>query len=316
MRSVTFALALSGGVLAGGLTSAHAATLSATELLQQFNLITTGDVTGTGGFHADGRVLAGGNYTVGAGSVVFMNGKGAASDFDELIVAGTVANQVHLNNGGDAAVGGGKANVNLNGGGAKVDYTAASAPHDYAKVLSDYSKTLSGLDASEGVKRQENKFDVSGVTGPTAVINLKEADITAQRDFNFTFGAADWIVLNILATDDDKAFQMNSVKVQPGAATASKVIWNFIGFDSVTFDGLFQGTILADGALVKTLAGNIEGSVFAGGFDGRSELHYIGLGELPHQDVSPAPVPLPAAAPLLLAGIAALAALRRRRKAA
>ena len=314
MRLMAFALTLSGGVLAGGLSPAHAAPLSATELLQQYNLITTGDVTGTSGFHVDGRVLAGGDWKVDAWSVVHMNGKGAASDFDEFVVAGTVANPVHLNNGGSAAVGGGKANVNLNGGGTATDYTAASAPQGYGQVLSDYATGLSGLAASEGVTRNENKFDVSGVAGSTAVINLKEADITAQRDFNFIFGAADWIVLNILATDTDKAFQMNNVKVQPGHATASKVIWNFIGFETVTFDGLFQGTILADGAKVTTLAGNIEGSVFASAFEGKSELHYMGVGELPH-DNGPAPIPLPTSAPLLLAGIGALAALRRRKAA-
>ncbi|MFC3631884.1 collagen-binding domain-containing protein [Paracoccus angustae] len=93
------------GCLVSQVSVGEAATLGATDLLKQFNLITKGDVTGSAGFHADGRVLAGGDYKVQAGSVVYMNAKGDVSDFDELIVRGNVEALIHVNQGGNAVAG-------------------------------------------------------------------------------------------------------------------------------------------------------------------------------------------------------------------
>ncbi|WP_146038758.1 collagen-binding domain-containing protein [Paracoccus sp. SY] len=313
--------------LLGAVSSGEAATLSATDLLKQFNLITKGDVTGSAGFHVDGRVLVGGDYKVELGSVVYMNGKGDASDFDEFVVKGRVDAQVHVNGGGNAAVGQGLDKLNMNGGGSKSAYAEGSAPSGHVQALSNYAGDLASMAASTtGIVRQgsvhdlTNTYNISGLLNGIGVLSLTEADIRADRDFVFNLGSdVDWVVVNVRATEADKTFRLGSTfKAQQGGSTASKVLWNFIGFEDVIFDAQFSaGAILADGSRVTTTAGNIEGSVFSDRFHGLSELHFTGLGDgpLPGDEVQqPAPVPLPAGMPLLLSGFGLLRYWAQRRK--
>lgn len=308
-----------------GMSQAEAASLGATDLLKQFNLITTGDVTGASGGHIHGRALVGGNFS--GVSEVFSHGDGEASDFAALTVAGNVTSKVRVLKDGDAVVGGGLDKVEVNSGASKSTFGEGSAPAGYAKILSDYTKTLALMDASaSGVKREgsahdkTNTYNISGVENGIGVLTLTEADIRKDRDFVFKLGAdVDWVVVNVLATDSDRIFDLGSTfKAQQNASIVNKVLWNFVGFEGVIFDARFSaGAILADGAKVTTTSGDIEGSVFAASFEGKSQLHYIGLndGPLPGDDIDqPAPVPLPAAMPLMLAGLGAFAALRRRRK--
>ncbi len=323
-----FFAAASVGCILGAVSAGEAATLGATDLLRQFNLVTKGDVTGSSGFHVDGRALVGGDYKAQAGSVVYMNGKGDASDHDEFIVKGRVQSQVHVNRGGNAAVGQGLDKLNMNGGGSKSAFAESSAPAGHVQTLSNYAATLGSMAASSsGVVRQgsvhdrTNTYAISGQLDGIGVLSLTEADIRADRDFNFNLGSdVDWVVVNVRATQTDKTFRLGSTfKAQQGASTASKVVWNFIGFDDVIFDAKFSaGAILADGSRVTTNGGNIEGSVFADRFHGLSELHFTGLGEgrLPGDEVQqPAPVPLPAGMPLLLSGFGLLAWAHRRKRA-
>ncbi len=313
MKVTIYAACLSTTAVFGFCGSAYAGSLSATELLQQFNVITTGNVVSQGGFHVDGRALVGGDYTSN-GDVVYMNGAGTDSGYADLIVQGTLTGAIQVNNGGSVMAASYDTTPKLNGGGSLVAYNTALVPENYGQVLSDYSAFLASQSQSDGVSVDwaNNDFNAKGVTGDTAYFTITESQLATQRDFDFTFGSStDWIVLNIYATEADKDFQLDTAKAQQGLSTMAHVVWNFVGFETVTLDGLYQGTFLADGATIINRGGNIEGSVFAENLISSSEVHANVIGELP--DASTPVVPVPATLPLLLGGIGAIAALRRRK---
>ena len=80
------------------------------------------------------------------------------------------------------------------------------------------------------------------------------------------------------------------------------VLFNFVGYSNVAV-GNWEGSILAPGATVSILSGDINGSVFAGSYVGGGELHndpYTGT--LPPS----VPVPEPPAATLFVGALAML----------
>jgi len=107
-------------------SSAYAAPLTAQQMLQQFNVVVTGDVNSTS--HVDGRSYVGGNV-VGGDYVQHVNDT-PVSAYAGLTVGGKLSGNVHVNglglvtggdvqgitvNSGDSYIGGNASSSNLNG---------------------------------------------------------------------------------------------------------------------------------------------------------------------------------------------------------
>lgn len=100
---------------------AQAIPLTSTDMLQQFNVVVSGNVNSTS--HVDGRTYVGGN--VNGGAYVQHAHKAAASNYAGLTVGGSVSN-VHVNGLG-AVVRGSAANTNVNSGETHVGGTASNS---------------------------------------------------------------------------------------------------------------------------------------------------------------------------------------------
>jgi choice-of-anchor A domain-containing protein len=303
------------GTVLAGVAQASAGTLTATDILKQFNVVTTGNLSTNSDI--EGRTVVGGNLTGGA---TFYNNPGgaAASNFRALTVYGnsTVGNPININNGGGATIQGMAAGlINLNGGGEKSVNGAPAAPlpnfsSTFTAPLQSLVTTLAGMVANSVLPGAStpgfpNNVPIKASAGTgLAVFSITTADLAKYASFSIDLNGRDGAVFNVTGGSyTGMANFLNATSV------ASKVIWNFTDATSLDFQRQWGGTVLARNAAV-TNSTPIEGSLFAASYNGRGELH-----SRPFSATLPAgatEVPEPAGLTLLLAGIFGLVWARRR----
>lgn len=94
---------------------AAAAPLSAADILEQFNLVTFGDLDSTS--EVEGRTLVGGNLKGSSSTFYTRPHQVASSPYGALTVGGNISGGFkNVNGGGDAYVAGNVQNLNMNGG--------------------------------------------------------------------------------------------------------------------------------------------------------------------------------------------------------
>jgi choice-of-anchor A domain-containing protein len=329
-----------------GAGASQAAALSAIEVLQQFNLVTLGDVTTTS--HVDGRSYVGGKLN-GQNAVMGMHPNDTpASAYQALTVVGNVnATQVTAGgmttlgkvsgvivNNGATAIAGNASNSSFNGtGGVYIGGTsngnntnsgtlsasaaatmfATAQSTDFASVLNGASDSLKAL-ASTGstwtVSGNRVTFHAVANAQGVAVFDLSSADeLLGLGEFDFDLGSATSVIFNSDVTTATIAANFIGGGAQ---AVAPKLIWNFYNATSLTINRQFGGSILATDAALTT-RGNIEGGVFVNSLQQFEEIH---LGA--YKGVIPTPpptqqVPEPGTLGLLAAAGLAAAWARRRR---
>ncbi|ENO90385.1 choice-of-anchor A family protein [Thauera linaloolentis] len=334
-----FATAL---LLSGFGFQVQAAPLSATETMQQFNLIVFGSASSSS--HVDGRTYVGGSLS--GGDYGQHLGRMPASPYAGLTVGGSAAN-VNVNGGGisvggslasgninngSAYVGGSVANTNFNGGGAYVggsaanvnfnrgrlsDAPAQSAPEGIEANMRDLSRELSQLSATGStVAFDGNRAVFNAVAGADgiAVFDLSgiDADVFRKGEFLFNTNGADLLVFNV-----DELLLDFSANFLGGSAQGigSRAVWNFYNASNLTIRNQFGGSVLAPNASF-TNYNNIEGTVVVSSLNQRGEVHLQPLNaSLPSARAPLVPpanaVPEPGSFALLLAALGALAVFRR-----
>ncbi len=343
LRHLSTAAALTLG-FAGAAT---AASLTATQTLNQFNLVTLGDATISS--HVDGRSYIGGTLS-GNGAVFAMHANDMpASSYAGLTVAGSASNlnvdaggatvlgslsNANINNGA-VVVGGNASNSNFNGSGGAYVYgsksgvntnsgsmstSAAAARVDvaqstsFASVLGDASanlKTLSSTGSYWNISGGRVTFHAVANSSGLAVFDLSAADsLLSYSEFSFDYGSASTVIFNSGVTSATINANFLGGSAQ---SIGAKTIWNFYQATSLTLNTQFGGSVLATKATL-TNRNNVEGGVYVNKLNQQGEIHSQPFsGTLPTASVTPvSTVPEPDGWALMLAGLAALATVARR----
>ncbi|PIL18993.1 hypothetical protein P775_17215 [Puniceibacterium antarcticum] len=329
-------------VLAAG--NANAAVLTGADLLNQFNVITLGDLDF--GEEIDGRVYVGGNMNVSQTRQVYSKPyRTPASSFDELVVEGNITGEgININNAGDVSVRGSVTNTNLelNGNGTatiggtltakgsqgtKLTGQSGTAgfddrfPTDVAKTMTDLSTSLAAETTTAAPTLTSGgtlEFKASGSLSDVFVFSLAYSDFSnflGSVVQNLNIGGLDGVsaIINVTGVGANNV-SLFGFAGGGNLEAADNVIWNFAdATGTLSIQKQFFGSILAPLANVTNTT-PFEGTLVAKTASLRGEAHVQGYtGTLPTVSA----VPLPAGVALLAFGMAALGVvgLSRRRHA-
>ena len=283
--------------------------MTAKDILSNFNLVTTGNVSTQSDIVGD--AVVGGDLN---GATFFGGGSNVPAS-PTLYVFGKLKGSLNLNARGslydaDAST----PHVNYNGGG-KHYTTLPNSLGYYTDPLTDLSAQLANLTATSGTSFVNGKFNAGSNTG-VVVFEMTGAELArdlVNHDISFTGTGVTSYIINVIGDFTDPSSTHFNVDQEDA-------LFNFEDATTVNL-GQWGASILAPDAAVKiTSGGNIEGSLFAKQFLGGGELHNNNLfnGALPTTALVTAPVPEPSTWAMLIAGFAGLAYLgwRKARKGA
>ncbi|RWR10477.1 collagen-binding domain-containing protein [Paenirhodobacter populi] len=302
MKFTVSGICLAGFMAVGPFGAAQAASLSAVELLQQYNLVVKGDLNSMQ--EVEGNVYIGGNLTGSALQAAFVKAPVPDAGLANVVILGD--NGVTLNiNDPDVTVviGGTNTGVVNEAGTVIVGSTPADLVLDASTVFStldQWSTDLSHL-ATTGTYTEGEQ----GYTFGAGVYNISLDDFRKMA-FTYDLAEGETIVFNVSGTD------LAIHKNWPGVPfeLGRQVVWNFYEAENVSIDAKVIGSVLAPKATLSGFAESLEGSVFALAVNlTNGEIHL----QQPDFDIDTPVVPVPATLPLLIGGLGALAALRRRK---
>jgi choice-of-anchor A domain-containing protein len=279
---------------------------SAQDILSNFNLVTTGNVSTNSDIL--GSAVVGGNF--GGGNPTLFGGSGYSSAPD-LYLYGKLNTGLNLNDGGSIYYAGSVASpkVNFNSGGAfpkGQHYTTLPNPIGYyTNPLADLSTQLSDLTASAGTSVKNGTFNAGSNKG-IVVFDVTgtqlEADLQNSQISFVGTGVTSYIINVTGSFVEPSGTNWN-------AAAQRDALFNFE--DATTVEvGNWKASVLAPDASISILNGYLDGSLFAKSFLGGGELHNDGLfdGALPT-----AAAPEPSTWAMMFAGFAGLGFLGWRR---
>ncbi|RBP07416.1 putative secreted protein with PEP-CTERM sorting signal/choice-of-anchor A domain-containing protein [Roseiarcus fermentans] len=326
-KSICFGAAV--GLTTAVAGPAEAGSLTAQQILSQFNLVTPGSATT--GSNIEGSVAVGGNLN---GSTLFSNSSsGAVLSTPSAYVFGNLTNQNWLNINDPNSAGvptlyyngpvqtnkqgipstPGAPQVNFNGRSTLATIPSGVTISSFTAPLNALETQLAGLTATSDTITNVNNNLTFNVVNQTAVFDLPLSDLLNQNvniGFSGALNADTTIIINV--TGGTTYTQVGNFN--PTAFESEHVIWNFDDFTSLSFKQ-WGGAVLGGDASVSN-SSPIEGFVYAKTYGGQNNgplEYYPFKGQLP---VDPA-VPEPSTWAMLVIGFAgvAFAGLRRGRSA-
>lgn len=280
-------------------TYSHAGSLTLQETLGTFNLVT---LDYSGSQEVEGRAWIGNTLTNTTGQFGF-RAPDDGTGFAELSVDGDLEFST----------------INLAGGADRVDISGSNTfSRANNGVLNTGVTTLPEFDFAAFEAQALNMGALPGATpdlsdqnnkkfGGGGVVTVAGSDLSTGG-YSFDFGAESHMIINVTGTN--VTFGMNPLGATKGQA--SRVVWNFFEATTLRVNAVIAGHIIAPFASASGFNGSTEGSVVAREVRlTNGELHQQEwTGTLPGG--TPTVVPLPAGVVLLIGGLGALAALRRR----
>jgi choice-of-anchor A domain-containing protein len=307
------AVALAAPVFVAALP-AHAAVISANDILDQFNAVVTNNFSTNS--DVEGRLVAG-NIHNGGSSTFYENPNPLSSPsafrgVNALTIQSCPSCNVN-HGGGVNFITSNSGTFNLNGGGSVAQNNPSFAMSDFATPLNSLQTTLAGLTSNSSFSTPNSNslvFDVTPTDG-VAVFDMTAAQLAGgQNDnYNITFAnasAATTIVINVTGSFT----QGGGENFNGDTFLDEHVVWNFENAANVNVKG-WHGAVLAGDATVTNTSA-MEGFLYAENFTGGGELH-----DFPFQGTVPGTVPEPSTWAMMAIGFAGLGFLGlRRRKAA
>jgi choice-of-anchor A domain-containing protein len=171
--------------------------------------------------------------------------------------------------------------------------------------ISSYLSTLKSTGSSVVLSSDGHTATFNAVADARglAVFDLTKIESTIFNsnvtDFKFNMGTATGAVFN--TNDSAISLNVNMNRTDLGG----QLIWNFAGASSVTTTRTMDGQILVADGTFSNLNTNVEGGVYA--------KNIVSTGEI-HQVIFSAPVPEPETYAMLMAGLAVMGAVARRRR--
>lgn len=294
--------------------SAHADTLTASQILNQFNGVVTGNFSTAS--DVEGRLVA--NNLV-KGATFYNNPRNTPSAY-----AAVNAINIQANGGGNVNNGGGvnyvnsnAGHFNLNGGGSIKHGVPTFSMADFATPLNALEGQLAGMSNANGVLNAADPnnftFNLTGNASSTSVFNLTTSQLGSAANINFS-GAAGTVIINVrydgvVGGNGAKAFTING-NFNDNSHMGSHIVWNFVDTTAVNFRGWY-GTVLA-GTSTVSAGSAMNGFLYAANYVGDGELHDRNFaGVLPTS-----PVPEPSSWAMMGVGLAGLMLMRCRQSKA
>jgi hypothetical protein len=336
--------------------SASASPLDAASLMANYNLITSGNATTNGDIEgamivggnftgAAGTANLFNNATrLPAGKTSYIYGANSSQinvdNAGSLYVGGSNSGNINLNGPGNLQIGGANsATINGSAGG-KVAIAGANSgtvqnatflpgnastivppfvKADVIVALTGYSATLAALSSNGSITTGANSLTFSHAGSGQAVFSITAADLAADlTNANMAFLLGDPSASVIVNVDLQGAnLALPSSGHFASGTPLQNVLFNFYNGSGTVIDvgALWETSILAMGSEVVNHT-PIEGSVAAASFTAHGELHNFPPTPPGNHNPPPQTIPEPGTLALMLAAMASLVGLRRKRKTA
>ena len=294
---------------------AHAAVLTADDILTQFNAVVSNNFSTNS--DVEGRLVAGNIHNSSSSTFYEKPNSSSAPSSFQGVNALTIQSCPGCNvdhGGGVNFVTSNGGTFNLNGGGSVSKNSPSFAMSDFTTPLNALQAKLAAMIANSNFSSPNNNslvFDVTPNASGTAVFDMTAAQLAGGPgdNYNITFAneaSASTIVINVTGSFTEGGGE----NFNGDTYLNEHVIWNFENATAVNVKS-WHGAVLAGDASV-TNSSPMEGFLYAENFTGRGELH-----SFPFDGSVSGAVPEPSTWAMMALGFAGLGFLGfRRRRAA